>query len=88
MQPRESRETCPGCAAELTTRELRLHVCDWWRWLDHQVELRQDELQSFERQLGAYLDSPRGRFDLWCAARDRLPRPGPARQALDAGDAP
>jgi hypothetical protein len=47
-------------------------VCDWWRWLDHQVQLRRDELGRFEHDLSAYLDSPRGRFDLWYAERDRL----------------
>jgi hypothetical protein len=50
---------------------LRLHVCDWGRWLDHQVYLRRDELHRFEHELGAYLESPSGRFELWYAARDR-----------------
>ena len=86
MQPRESRGTCPGCAVELPARELRLHVCDWWRWLDHQVELRRDELQSFERQLGAYLESSNGRFDLWYAERERMARPGLVTPAFGAGD--
>lgn len=70
--------SCPGCGAELPVRELRLHVCDWWCWLDHQVHLRRDELHRFERELGAYLESPRGRFDLWYAERERL-RPARAR---------
>ena len=62
---------CPGCGATLPLRELRTHVCDWARWLDHQVSLRRDELERFERELGAYLDSPQGRFDLWYAGRER-----------------
>jgi hypothetical protein len=65
---------CPGCDAEVPSRVLGVHVCDWSRWLDHQVDLRSDELQRFERELGAYLDSPRGRFDLWCAERERSRR--------------
>jgi len=71
---------CPGCHAELPTAQLRLHVCDWERWLDHQVALRRDELDRFEHQLGAYLDSPRGRFDLWYAERERQ-RSAAAREA-------
>ena len=88
MQPRDSRGTCSGCAEELPARDLRLHVCDWWRWLDHQVELRRDELLGFECELGAYLESPRGQFDLWYAERDRVARPELATQAHRRGDAP
>jgi hypothetical protein len=50
---------------------LRSHVCDPWRWLDHQVDLRSDELARFEHELGEYLGTPRGRFDLWYAERER-----------------
>jgi hypothetical protein len=63
--------TCPGCGGEVPARELKHHVCDWGRWLDHQVHLRRDELQRFEHELGAYLDSPSGQFDLWYAERER-----------------
>jgi hypothetical protein len=66
------RRSCQGCGAELSARALRWHVCDWWRWLDHQVALRHDELQRFELELGDYLGTPRGRFELWYAERDRL----------------
>lgn len=87
MQPRESRGTCSGCAEELPARDLRLHVCDWWRWLDHQVELRRDELLGFECELGAYLESPRGQFDLWYAERERV-APELPLQAHRSGDTP
>jgi hypothetical protein len=63
---------CPGCGAEEPAQSLRTHVCDWWRWLDHQVNLRRDELDHFERELGDYLISARGRFDLWYAERERV----------------
>jgi hypothetical protein len=64
--------SCPGCGAKVPARTLNVHVCDWWRWLDHQVELRSEELERFEGELTKYLDSPRGRFDLWYAERERL----------------
>lgn len=63
--------TCPSCGGEMPARELRLHVCDWGRWLDHQVHLRRAELHRFEHELGVYLESPNGRFDLWYAERER-----------------
>ena len=63
--------SCSGCGDELPAAMLRLHVCDWWRWLDHQVDLHRDELDRFERDVGAYLTSTRGQFDLWYAERGR-----------------
>lgn len=85
MFPRDPHiASCPGCGAELPATDLRLHVCDWWRWLEHQVHLRRDELSRFEHDLGAYLDSPRGRFDLWYAERERLRR----AQAVESASAP
>jgi hypothetical protein len=62
---------CSGCGDELPVRALREHVCDWWRWLDHQVALRSDELERFETDLGDYLGSAGGRFELWYAERER-----------------
>jgi hypothetical protein len=63
--------SCPGCGDRIAPRALAVHVCDWWRWLDHQVALRRDELDRFEHELGSYLDSSRGRFELWYAERER-----------------
>lgn len=62
---------CPGCGVEQPVQLLRTHVCDPWRWIDHQVDLRREELERFERELGAYLGSARGRFELWYAERER-----------------
>jgi hypothetical protein len=70
---------CPGCGEVLIPEALRFHLCDWWSWLDHQVDLRRSELGRFESELGAYLDSPRGRFDLWYAEHRRLVPP-PVRE--------
>jgi hypothetical protein len=73
MFPRDPQiAQCPGCGAEVPARALSVHVCDWWRWLDHQVELRKDELERFEGELTTYLESTQGRFDLWYAERQRL----------------
>ena len=70
---RDWRSECPGCGVELPASALRLHVCDWWGWLDHQVQLRRDGLDRFERDLGDYLESAPGRFELWYAERMRGP---------------
>ena len=58
MSERRRIATCPGCGSDVPARTLAVHVCDWGRWLDHQVDLRRGELERFERELGAYLESP------------------------------
>ena len=73
MFPRDPQiAQCPGCGVDVPARALSVHVCDWWRWLDHQVDLRRGELERFEGELGDYLGSSRGQFDLWYAARQRM----------------
>jgi hypothetical protein len=74
---RPEHATCPGCGVSQPVKLLREHVCDWWLWLDHQVELRRDELDRFEPELGDYLISTRGRFELWYAERERVRAGGP-----------
>jgi hypothetical protein len=64
--------TCPQCGAALPTPLRNPHLCDWWDWLDHQVHARREELNRFEDELGSYLASPSGRFDLWYWERRRL----------------
>lgn len=63
---------CPECGASVPHPQLSSHVCDWERWLDYQVLSRREELGRFEEDLGAYLSSPKGRFELWYAERDRV----------------
>lgn len=65
------REACPGCGSLIPRRLVSIHPCDWFQWLDHQLELRRGELDRFEEELAAYLDSPRGRFALFYAQRQR-----------------
>lgn len=67
---------CLECGASLPRAQLRTHVCEWDEWLDYQVLSRRQELDRFEHDLGVYLASSRGLFDLWCAARGRLSRDG------------
>jgi hypothetical protein len=59
------------CGASLARDERDGHACERERWLDYQVTQRQAELEGFELELGYYLQSPRGRFELWYAERER-----------------
>jgi hypothetical protein len=62
---------CPDCGASVDGRAAGQHVCERERWLDYQLFQRRDEIQRFDGELGAYLCSARGRFELWYAERTR-----------------
>src|SRR5205823_575293 len=50
------------------------HVGERGRLLDYQMFQLRDEVAAVESELGAYLDSPSGRFELWWAERERRRR--------------
>ena len=62
---------CDECGASLARDEREGHACERERWLDYQVTQRRAELEGFELELGYYLQSPQGRFELWYAERER-----------------
>jgi hypothetical protein len=62
---------CEECGASLAHDERERHACERERWLDYQVIQRRPELEGFELELGYYLQTPRGRFELWYAERER-----------------
>ena len=69
----ESRHVpCGNCGASVARSEIDAHVCERERWLDYELFQRRHELERFAGELGAYLGSPHGRFEVWCAERDRL----------------
>jgi hypothetical protein len=69
---------CPDCGASLATAEREEHVCDPERRLDYQMFQLRDEIESFESEVGRYLDSSHGRFDVWRAERERTSDGGEA----------
>jgi hypothetical protein len=62
---------CGECGASLARGERDAHTCERERWATYQVFQRRDEIERFDDELAAFLESPRGRFELWCAERDR-----------------
>ncbi|MEZ5101997.1 MAG: hypothetical protein R3C15_19790 [Thermoleophilia bacterium] len=65
------RVLCPGCGVRVTTETLDDHVCELERFVGHQMARLRPEIARFEDELAVYLGSPRGRFELWYAARTR-----------------
>lgn len=63
---------CPECGESLDVELRADHRCDDERWATYQAFQLRDEVAALESQVAEYLTSPRGRFELWCAARARL----------------
>ena len=62
---------CPECGAAVELDRREDHVCDRERLLDYRMFALRDQVGAVERELEAYLESPEGRFELWCAEHDR-----------------
>ena len=62
---------CLKCGASVARGEAASHVCEPERRLDHLIAQLRGELAGFDEELAAYLQSPRGRFEAWYAARRR-----------------
>ena len=66
---------CPDCGDSLERRQTSDHVCAHERRLDYQMFQLRDEVAALEAQIGVYLATPRGQFELWYAERRRRPLP-------------
>ena len=62
---------CPECGAAVERAEKDAHVCDPDRLVDYRMFQLRDEVAAVEDEVGVYLDSPEGRFELWRAERLR-----------------
>jgi hypothetical protein len=67
-EPRPTFAACPECGEALHRDELDDHRCDEERQLEVAV---QRALTAFEGELGAWLETPGGRFAVWLAERGR-----------------
>ena len=65
---------CPDCGASVARVEADAHVCERERWLDYQLFLHRDDVERLAGELDAYFASPKGRFELWYAERERRRR--------------
>lgn len=69
--PKPRHLPCPECGESVAVKLHERHACEKERWATYQLFQLRDETAAFDDQLAAYLDSPRGRFELWDAARRR-----------------
>ena len=69
--PQPTHRPCPDCGQSVPCGEESSHVCDEERRLDYALFQLRSEVEGFDGALGAWLDSPAGRFAAWLAERDR-----------------
>jgi hypothetical protein len=77
--PQPKHTPCPECGASVLRTELDVHACERERWLDFQVFGQREDIERLASDLGAYLETAQGRFELWYAERERRrgERPSP-----------
>src|SRR5437870_13529207 len=73
--PQPAHMPCQECGASVPVLERDEHVCSEQRRLEYRLFQLRAELAAFDELLAAYLESPRGRFELWCAERQRRSKP-------------
>ena len=66
---------CADCGASVPRGDQETHRCAPERRLVFTMFQLRSEVDEFDRTLGAYLDSPHGRFEQWDAERRRGSRP-------------
>jgi hypothetical protein len=64
--------TCPECDEHVPYGRTAEHECDRERWLSFQVTRARSDIESIDQELARYLNTARGRFELWYAERARL----------------
>jgi hypothetical protein len=70
--PQLSYRQCEDCGVAVPVNEGDIHECEPERRLEFQLLRLRPGIVAFEADLRAFLASPRGRFELWYAERQRL----------------
>jgi hypothetical protein len=64
---------CERCGASVGRADRNLHTCDERRRLDYELtQLLRGDVDRFDDELAAYLETPEGRFAVYYAARQRV----------------
>jgi hypothetical protein len=64
--------TCSDCGENVPWAQTGEHECDQERWISFQVTRARAEIEHFDQELARYLETARGKFELWYAERTRL----------------
>jgi hypothetical protein len=74
--PQPQHLPCPDCGAAVERAHEDEHVCEPERLLDYRMFQLRGEIAGVDDEFATYLESPRGRFAVWLAERDRHREPG------------
>ena len=66
---------CPQCGIPVNQADGEPHECDPNRRVDWELFLMRDQIEAFEYDLGDWLETPAGCFEVWYAKRERLGAP-------------
>ena len=69
--PQPHYMACLDCGASVARGEAEAHACDPERRAEFLMLRWRGELARLEEEFSRYLESPRGQFDEWYAARRR-----------------
>jgi threonine dehydrogenase-like Zn-dependent dehydrogenase len=69
--PHPRHMPCSECGESVARDARDPHTCDEDRWATYQFFQLRHEVAELDGRLAEYLESPRGRFELWDAARRR-----------------
>ena len=62
---------CAECGASVRAAEREKHTCDPERRLEYRIFQMREEVARLDISLGAFLETPEGRFAQWLAERER-----------------
>jgi len=61
---------CDDCGASVERAAASGHRCAAERLVEYQMFGLRDQIAGFEPRLHDFLESPKGRFEVWLAARE------------------
>jgi hypothetical protein len=64
--------TCSDCGENVPWARTGDHECDQERRISFQVTQARPQIERFDQELARYLETARGKFELWYAERTRL----------------
>ena len=73
LDPAPGYLDCPSCGTSVAPAALGRHRCDDRHRDDHEQRIAVESAASLDRDFGAYLATPEGRFAEFYAARQRRP---------------
>ena len=63
--------TCSECGVIVPLARSGEHECEHDKWVAYQVARSRSEIERIDAEVARYLETARGRFEVWYAERSR-----------------